>query len=316
MTRWVGLAAGLFAAALLWSGPLRAADRTMSAVASFTILADMVRQVGGEHVQVAALVGPDGDAHAYDPSPADARAVSKADLIFVNGLGFDDWMSKLAKAAGYKGPVIVASTGARIRRGDETHDPDHGRHGAHSHGRDRNLDPHAWQDLGNGQRYVTNIAEALAKADPEHAADYKARADTYNRELSALDAEARAMLDSIPRQARKIITSHDAFGYLGQTYGITFLAPVGLSTDSQPSAKQVAALIRQMKRERVRALFMENITDRRLVEQISREGGGIVGGRVYSDALSGPDGPAPSYTAMFRHNLQEFISALRKQTSS
>ena len=285
---------------------LSEAQEKLKAIASFTILADMVRQVGGDRVEVAALVGPDGDAHAYDPTPADARAVSKADLVFVNGLGFDNWMSKLTRAAGYKGPVVVASRGVNTRKGDETHE----------HGHDKNADPHAWQDLENGQRYVANIAEALAKADPTHAADYKARADAYNRELAALDAEARAGLEVIPRDRRKIITSHDAFGYFGQAYGVTFLAPVGLSTDSQPSAKEVAALIRQMKREKVRALFIENITDRRLVEQIAREGGGIVGGRIYSDALSGPDGPASSYAAMFRHNLKELLEALRKQSAS
>ena len=305
MTRLLRLIALAFAMGMAAATPSNAQEK-LKAIASFTILADMVRQVGGDRVEVAALVGPDGDAHAYDPSPADARAVSKADLVFVNGLGFDNWMSKLTRAAGYKGPVVVASQGVSTRKGDETH----------GHGHDKNADPHAWQDLENGQRYVANIAEALAKADPTHAADYKARADAYSQELAALDTEARAALETIPRDRRKIITSHDAFGYFGQAYGITFLAPVGLSTDSQPSAKEVAALIRQMKREKVRALFIENITDRRLVEQIAREGGGIVGGRIYSDALSGPDGQASSYAAMFRHNLKELLEALRKQSAS
>ena len=305
----LAVAAGLFAAT-----PATAQDK-LPVVATFSILGDMVRTVGGDDVSVATLVGPNGDAHGFEPKPADARTVGGAKLVVANGLGFDDWINRLVKAAGYKGPVVIASKGVKARKAEHEHE--HGHEGGHKHGgHDEDAtDPHAWQDIGNGRRYVANIADALAKADPDHAAAYWARAEAYDRELAALDAELRAQLNAIPRPKRKIITSHDAFGYFGKSYGIDFLSPVGVSTDSQPSAKDMAALIRQMKQKKVRVLFIENMTDPRLVQQLAREGGGIVGGQVYSDALSERDGPAPSYVEMFRHNVREFTAALKKADS-
>jgi zinc/manganese transport system substrate-binding protein len=313
--------AALAATAIATSSPAWAADR-LRVVATFTILGDIVTNVGGEHVAVTTLVGPDGDAHVYEPTPADARALAQADVVVVNGLGFEGWIDRLIKASGYKGPVVVASEGVAPLRAEDDHGHNHargqGRGHAHRHGpaaRDKghhhgDLDPHAWQDLANGRLYVANIARALAAADPARAADYRRRADAYDRELAALDRDIRDRLGAIPAERRKIITSHDSFRYFGRAYGITFRSPVSLSTDSEPSAGEVAALIRQMKREGVRVLFIENITDPRLMQQLAREADAIIGGTLYSDSLSGPDGPAPTYIDMFRHNVGVLAAAL------
>ena len=268
-----------------------AADR-LRVVTSFTILADMVRNVGGDHVALATLVGPDGDAHVYEPTPADARSLARADLVVVNGLGFEGWIDRLVKVSGYRGPVVVASEGIAALT-VEKNQPD----------------PHAWQDLTNGRLDVANIVRALAAADPAHADDYRRRAEAYDRELAALDREVKSRLGTFPRDRRKVITSHDAFQYFGRAYGIDFHAPVGLSTESEPSAGEVAALIRQMRDEDIHALFVENITDPRLVGQLAREAGAVIGGRLYSDSLSGPAGPAPTYLDMFRHNVGEIAKA-------
>ena len=305
MTRFMRCAALALAVGLLAATQAAAQDR-LPVVATFSILGDMVRAVGGDDVSVATLVGPNGDAHGFEPKPADARTVGGAKLVVANGLGFDSWIHRLAKAAGYGGRLAIASKGVTVRKAE--HEP-----GGHAH--ENATDPHAWQDLDNGRRYVANIADALAAADPSHAAAYRARAEAYDRELAALDAEIRAELNAIPRPKRRIITSHDAFGYLGRSYGIDFLSPLGLGTDSQPSAKDMAALIRQMKRENVRVLFVETMTDSRLIQQLAREGGGIVGGQVYSDALSERDGPAPTYVEMFRHNVRAFTAALKQAGS-
>lgn len=304
---------GRLLAAVLALAPLTpaaaAAGERIKVVASFTILADMVRQIGGDAVAVTALVGPDGDAHVYEPTPADARAIAQADLVVVNGLGFEGWMDRLVKAAAYKGPVVVATAGIEPLPAPAGHHHHHGH--SHAHGGAGAADPHAWQSVANAKVYAETIARALAGAAPARAAAVQAGAAAYIAQLAALDAEIRAAFAPIPAAQRVAVTSHDAFGYYGRAYGVTFLAPVGLSTASEPSARRIAALIRQMKREGVKAMFMETIADPRLLEQIARETGARIGGRVYSDALSGPDGPAPTYVAMMRHNTRQFAAALR-----
>ena len=270
----------------------KATDK-LKVVTTFTILGDMVRNVGREHIALTTLVGPNADAHVYEPTPADARALAQADVVVVNGLGFEGWIDRLVKASGYKGPVVVASEGVAPLT-VEGNRPD----------------PHAWQDLANGRLDVANIARALAATDPAHADDYRRRAEAYDRELAALDRDIRGRLDAFPAERRKVITSHDAFQYFGRAYGIDFRAPVGLSTESEPSAGEVAALVRQMRDEGIHALFVENITDPRLVEQLAREAGAVIGGRLYSDSLSGPTGPAPTYLDMFRHNVGEIAKAV------
>lgn len=266
--------------------------RPLRVVASFSILADMAREIGGSAVEVAALVGPDSDAHVFQPSPADARRLANAELVVVNGLGFEGWMDRLVRSSGYRGPVLVASEGVPVRR------------------MGREPDPHAWQDLANAQRYAANLRDAMARARPASAAEIGQRCASYIERLQALDREVRARFDAVPRQHRRAISSHDAFGYFGAAYGIEFLAPQGMNTDSEASAASVARLIDQIRREDVRAVFVENISDPRLVQRIAREGGGIVGGRLYSDALSAPGTEADTYLKLFAHNATTIASAL------
>jgi zinc/manganese transport system substrate-binding protein len=274
----------------------RAAPQKLKVVATITILGDMVAEVGGGHVALTTLVGPDGDAHAFEPTPADARALSEADLVVVNGLGLEGWIDRLIQASGYQGPIVVASRGVAPRRMDED-----------------GLtvsDPHAWQDLANGHRYVVNIEAALAAADPAHAADYQAAAKQYLAALDALDREVRSEIAEVPPERRKVVTSHDAFGYFGAAYGIRFVAPEGISEDAEPSAADLKRLIDQIRREHIRVLFFENALSPRLVEQIARETDAVVGGTLYADALSAPGGPAPTYLDMFRHNLPLLKAAM------
>jgi zinc/manganese transport system substrate-binding protein len=263
-------------------------------VASFSILADMLREIGGDAVQVSALVGPDADAHVFEPRPADARRLAQADLVVVNGLGFEGWIERLVRTSGYRGPVVVASQAVVPRRLGTA------------------PDPHAWQDLGHAQRYVQTMADALATARPAQAAVFRARAAEYGARLAALDAEIRRALGAVPRERRRIITSHDAFGYFAAAYGIDFLAAQGRNTDSEPSASDVARLIDQIRAQRVAAIFVENISDPRLVERIAREGRVGVGGRLYSDALSPPGTEADTYLKMFAHNAAAIRAALQR----
>ncbi len=287
----------LLALLLLWAGP--AAARTLQVVASFTVLADMVRQVGGGHVQVTSLVGPNGDPHAYEPSPDDARRLKAADLVFINGLGLEGWMTRLVTASGTQGKPVVATEGLQTRRMDEDGRPV--------------VDPHAWNSMANAPAYLGNIVRALSAADPDDAADYRERGARYGAELQALDSYARQQVALVPSSRRKVLTSHDAFGYFGAAYGVTFLSPVGLSTESEASAKAVAALIRQVKAEHVRTYFLESAADPRLVRQVANATGAEPGGTLYVEALSAPDGPAATYAAMFRYNVDALVAAMRPE---
>ncbi len=276
------------------------ADGPVKAVASFSILADLVKQVGGDRVAVSSLVGPNGDAHVYSPTPADAKSLAAARLVFVNGLGFEGWMDRLVKSSGARAPVIIATKGVKPIQAKD-HDHDHGHGGS---------DPHAFQDIGNVKIYVANIRDALAAADPAGREAYEANAAAYLKTLDALESEVKAAIAKIPADRRKIITSHDAFGYFAKAYGVSFIAPKGVSTEAEASAKDVARIIRQVKAEKIPAVFMENIEDRRLSEQIARETGAKIGGALYSDALSPPDGPAATYVDMMRNNIRQFVAAL------
>ncbi len=275
------------------------AGQPLKVVASFSILGDMVQNVGGDRVAVTTLVGPDADTHVYQPTPADAKALAGADLIVVNGLGFEGWINRLVKASGYKGKVVVASEGVKPRTMIDEDE-----------GGKKITDPHAWQSLASGKTYVANIEKALAQADPEGAAVYAANAKAYQEKIDAMDAWVKAEFDKIPRAKRKIITSHDAFGYFGQAYGVTLLAPMGFSTESEPSAKDVAKLIQQIKKENVKALFIENMTDPRLIENIAKETGVKPGGELYSDALSKPDASGATYLDMFKNNVTKMTAAM------
>lgn len=287
-------------ALLMMSSPAKA-EKQIKIVTSFSVLGDIVRNIGGDRVSVTILVGPDGDVHTYEPTPASARAVNEADLVIVNGLGLEGWMDRLIKASGYKGPIVVASTGVTPRKMKDE-----------EKGGRIVTDPHAWQDLDNGMIYVDNIAKALASADPEGAAAYGTQAMAYAAKLSELKAWVKTEFAAVPEQKRRMITSHDAFGYFGGAYGIEILAPMGLSTESEPSAGEVKTLIQQIKKENITAVFIENISDPRLIRQISKESGVTVGGELYSDALSKPEGPAPTYIDMFRNNVPKIVAAMKK----
>ncbi|RJF83568.1 metal ABC transporter substrate-binding protein [Azospirillum cavernae] len=311
-------AATLAAALTLFALPslsLPALAEPVKVVATFSILGDLVRQIGGDEVAVTTLVGPDGDAHVYEPTPADARALGAANLVVANGLGMEGWIDRLVKASGYKGPITVTSKGVPPIAGEEEPDAkghdakehdakDHAGHGAHAH------DPHAWQSVANAKIYADNILKGLVAVAPAKADALRANHTAFRAKLDAVEAEIKTALAPIPRKERKIVTSHDAFGYYAKAYGVTFLAPVGLSTEAEASAGDIATLIRQIKKEKVKAVFVESIADPRLLEQITRETSARIGGRVYSDALSAADGPAATYIDMMRHNLGQFTKAL------
>jgi zinc/manganese transport system substrate-binding protein len=294
------------ALALTASLPAAAQDK-VKVVASFSILGDMTSRIGGDRVEVKTLVGPGGDAHVYQPTPADAAALGKARLVIQNGLKFEGWMEKLAKSTGYKGEVAIATKDVKPLQIAHSH----GKPDKHGHDHGGGSDPHAWQSLANARLYVRNIKDALCKVDSAGCPTYTANADAYTAEIEKLDAEIKGMFQGVPAASRKVITSHDAFGYFADAYGIRFLAPRGVSTESEASAKDVARLIDQIRKEKVRALFVENISDPRLLEQIGRETGLKPGGTLYSDALSPPDGPAATYLAMMRHHATLMSNAMK-----
>jgi zinc/manganese transport system substrate-binding protein len=293
-----------FAAALavLSASAPALAQEKLRVLATFSILADLVKNVGGDRVEVATLVGPNSDAHVYSPSPADAKKIAAAKVVITNGLGFEGWMARLVRASGSKAAPVVATKGIKPRK-----QAAHG-HG-HSHGHD-DTDAHAWQSVANAKIYVTNILAALVAADPAGKATYEANAKAYLEKLDALDKEVREAVATIPQERRRIITSHDAFGYFQAAYGIEFIAPQGVSTESEASARDVGRIITQIKRQKIPAVFMENVTDPRLMQRIAAESGAKIGGQLYSDALTDEKGGAPTYIDMIRHNIKQLASAL------
>ncbi len=291
----------LLAAALSFAALPASAQTRPKIVATFSILGDLVAQVGGDHVDLAVLVGADTDAHTYQPKPTDARTLAAARALVSNGLGFEGWIDRLAEAAPFKGRPIVATMGVPTL---EALSPGYG----HAHG----PDPHCWQDVSRVRRYVANIAAGLGEADPVNAADYRKRARSYDQRLAELDLWIKAEIAKVPAGQRKAIIGHDSFHYFALAYGVQFQAPRGYNTNSEPSARDVAALIRLVREEKIKALFVENMTNPGLVEQIARESGAVVSPRLYSDALSAPGGPAPTYEAMMRHNVTALVAGMLK----
>jgi zinc/manganese transport system substrate-binding protein len=341
-------------AAFSLSFPLASwAEEPLPVVATFSILGDMVERIGGEHIALTTLVGPDGDAHVYQPTPKVARSVAEADVLFLNGLEFEGWLERLAEAASFGGAMVVATKGVvpiafddhddhdnhdehddhddHDKHDDhddhadhddhddhEKHDDhddhddhdehdDHDDHAGHDHGA---FNPHAWQSLENAVIYANNIAAGLAQADPENAGDYYANRAAFITEVETLRADIGAMMKSLPADKRTVVTPHDAFGYFAATYDLTFVAPQGMSTDSEVSAADVAALITQIREESISAVFIESITDNRMMQQIANETGATIGGTLYSDALSAQSGPASTYLDMMRHNATTLFDAL------
>jgi zinc/manganese transport system substrate-binding protein len=285
-------AAGAAVAGLVPGGSQNEMQDRPRAVATFSILGDMVRNVGGERLALTTLVGRNGDVHVYAPTPGDAKAIAAANIVFVNGLGLEGWVDRLIAASGTHAAVVVASDGVQPRSASNGHDR-------------RASDPHAWQAVANAKIYVGNIRDGLIATDRGREDEYRANAAAYLAKLDALDAEIRTTIESVPVARRKVITTHTAFGYFGDAYGIEFITPEGLSTDADPSAGNVARLIEQIRREKISAVFIENVADPRLLQRIAAETGVRIGGTLYSDALSPPDGPAATYIEMMRSNVRE-----------
>ncbi|UYO92824.1 metal ABC transporter solute-binding protein, Zn/Mn family [Pollutimonas sp. M17] len=333
--------AGLAALALLvWP---QANAHELHVVSTFSIISDFARNVGGERITLTTLVGPSGDAHSYEPKPTDAVAIGQADVVLANGLHFEGFLDRLVRASGSTAPVITLTQGVELLRNTEEENDGHGEHGhdhghdhddhehgpqdhaeepasSHDHGHEKKhahhhhhhhgeYDPHAWQSVRNAQIYVNNIAEAFCAADAAGCPSYRANARTYDEKLRALDAELEVTVAQIPAAQRTIITSHDAFGYLGRAYGLQFLAPQGVSTESEASAAGVASLIQQIKDQKASAIFLENVSNPRLIQQIANEMGMKIGGKLYSDALSAADAPASTYIDMMRHNVSTIRDA-------
>ena len=274
-----------------------ASDRRLRVVASFSILADIAGSVAGDLAEVSALVGPDVDAHGYSPSPADGRRCAEADLLLVNGHGFDAWMDKLARSAGGKARLAVATQGIATIRARAAHGHGHGH--SHAHGA---VDPHMWQDASRAAQMARTIGRVLGEARPGSAAAFAAQAARVAEELVALDAWVSALFAPVPKEKRRVFASHDAFAYFGARYGVEFRAPRGVANEGEPSAADLARIIRDIRRENAKVVFLENVSSPRVIEQVAREAGARLGGRLYSDALSAPGGPAATYQAMMRHN--------------
>jgi zinc/manganese transport system substrate-binding protein len=285
---WVG---SVLAACMLMSGPALAQDKPV-AVATFSILADLTQRVAGDHAQVLTLVGPNGDAHVFEPGPKESAELAHADLLIANGLGFEPWLQRLEDASGFNGKVVLASDGVTPLAAE-------------------GVDPHAFQDLANAQIYVANIAKGLSEAAPDHAADFKANADTLIAEIAALDQQLKAEFGAIPQERRRVLTSHDAFHYFGRAYGIEFVSVQGLSTEAEPTADDLVKVVRQARDGHLSAIFLENMSDPRLAETVAQETGLRVGGELYADALSEADGPAPDYLSLVRHNAQQLLAGMQ-----
>lgn len=372
LSRPVALAAAALATALLAAGPAQAAHgvaatagqtdaapsaRPLPVVASFSILADLVKQVGGDRVAVESLVKAGGDTHVFQPGPAQVRQLSSASLVVVNGLGFEGWMPRLIGSSGYKGPVVEAARGLQAMKatddhhhhGDDADEDDHDHEGPHGHDHDHDgphghdhdedgphghshadhdhdeashghhhhhhggLDPHAWQDALNVRHYVANIAEGLCQAAPADCDGFRERARAYDQKLLALDQEIHQAVDATPTDRRRVMVSHAAFGYYGRAYHITFMAPVGVSTEEEPSASVVATLIRQARQQNVQAFFFENNSDPRLLKRMASELKHVTIGELYADSLSPANGPAADYLSMMRYNTRVITQALSKK---
>lgn len=263
-------------------------------VASFSILGDMVEQVGGKHIALHVLVGPNSDAHSYQPTPQDTKALAHADLVVINGLELEGWMARLIRSSGFRGKLVIASEGIAPLNTQESGD----------------ADPHAWQNIANGKRYVMNIRDALMALDSKQALHYRANATRYLKKLDALERWVKAEIGKIPLEKRKVVTSHQAFQYFAVAYGVRFIAPVGVNADAEATAQDIARLIDQLRARHVKAVFMENISDGRLMRQLEKDADAYLGGTLYSDALSDSNGPAASYIAMVRHNVTELTKGM------
>lgn len=289
----------LFSFMVLLMLPLAAhAHDKLHVVASFSVIGDLVHQVAGNDVEVRTLVGANGNVHEYEPTPADAKAIAGANLVFINGLGLEGWGERLITSSGYKGPIIVVTQGITPLE----------QHGA--------PDPHAWQNVENAKIYIVNIRDALVKADAVHKSDYDANAAAYIIRLDALDRWVKQEISGVNPDKRKVISMHDSFQYFAARYAVAFIAPLGMSMESEASASDLAHIIDEVRKSHITAVFLENMTDSRLIKQLQSDAHVQIGGTLYSDALSAPDGPAPDYIAMVRHNVSELVAAMKVNSSN
>ena len=316
---WSPIISGMFCTLGLCFGTLAQAtpQEPLRVVASFSILADMVSEVGGDEVHVTSLVGRNADAHVFDPTPLDAKALAKADVVVINGLGFEGWINRLIKSSGFNGRLIVASTGIDVLRrqddhGHASHNDQHDQHNHdHDHGDGDGQDPHAWQSLQNAVIYVNNIRDGLIKARPSGAHDINRRSDHYIGQIKALDQQTRQRIAAIAKDKRRVISSHDSFEYFAQAYDITFYGLQGWTTEREVSAADMANLVREIRHDKVQALFVENMSDSRLLQRVAEEAGVRIGGKLYSDALSPPGTEADTYLKMFAFNVDQIVNALK-----
>ncbi len=264
-------------------------------VVTFSVLGDIVSRIGGDNIEVTTLVGPNADAHAFEPTPEAVKALENADLVVVNGISFEGWMGRLIVSSGYSGPVVVAAKNVTSLAVNDKLD----------------LDPHAWQSISNVQTYIDNIRDAFIEADRPHSAKYKENAELFARELQGLEYWIKQQINSVPEDKRVVITTHDAFQYFGRYYGVRFLAPAGVTNESSPSAANLAKIEDQMRKEQIRAVFFENVNDDKLMKQLQQDVGAFIGGTLYTDALSGPNGPAPTYIAMMKHNVTQLVAGMQ-----
>ncbi|GAA4110680.1 zinc ABC transporter substrate-binding protein AztC [Aminobacter aganoensis] len=308
MLRKIAFASAMSVITLTSAWTASASAEPLKVVASFSIIGDFATNVGGDRIELTTLVGPDGDAHVYEPSPADAVSMSKADVVLVNGLQFEGFLQRLVEASATKASVVELTKGVEPIKMKEEHE--HAAEAGSDHHNHGDLDPHAFQSVANARIYVRNIADAFCAADVTNCDIYKANALAYTAKLDAADEEIKTTVAGIPEDKRTVITSHDAFGYFENAYGLTFLAPEGISTEAEASAADVAALIMQVRGDKASAIFLENITNPRLIEQISSETGVKVGGTLYSDALSKAGGPATTYIDMMKANIGTIKAAI------
>lgn len=297
MKTWKYLLCGLLLSCLVWGRPSMAQSpkvQPYTVVTTFSILKDLAQQIGGDRVQVEVLVPAGEEVHSYQPKPSDVRSLQRAQLIFANGLGLDDWISRMAASAHFQGPVILLGENLGLRKGTPG----------------EAVDPHVWQDVSLVRQYVRQMASAFSKLDPAGEAFYQGRALKFDAELQALDTEIRTTLGRLPAAQRQVVSGHDAFGYFAQAYGVNFIPITGRANEAEPSAAQVGALVRKIRQEKIPAIFLENNAKTQWVTRLQKETGIRLGGTLYADSLSEPQGPAPSYIAMMRHNLQCLMDAL------
>lgn len=296
---------GLFLFILLWHTPhptLGKEETPLKITATFSILGDLIKNVGKDEVEVTSVVGPNSDTHVYEPTPKDIQNLTLADLVFMNGLFFEGWMDRLIDPKDIGKRVIIVSTHITPR----THAHQNCTHNTHPDA----IDPHAWHSIPNVITYVHEIERALSAHRPDSKTFFQENAKAYIQKLTTLHHKLQDRFAQIPENKRLAVSTHDGFGYLGETYGIRFISPLGLSTEAEASAKSLAQVIDTIKTLKVPLVFVENITSTRLMQQLCEETGTQLGPTLYSDALSPKEGPAGSYLDMMDHNTSHLLRSM------